>query len=104
MVSKLEPVRQLINQLPRKDRMQLCSELKVSASAQPGDGPDRDLSFSAAAKLLSVSPKTVRRYCQTGVLHGYRLGGGDSRVVRLKQSEVCAAMAPTAVGGSDRPN
>lgn len=49
------------------------------------------LTIADAAELLSVNPKTIRRYIATGRLTGYRLG---PHLIRLDRAEVEGLLHP----------
>lgn len=57
--------------------------------------------------MLSVSPKTVRRFIASGELPGYTLGkrgpGGGARPVRLRLADVEALLHRIPTAGDDRP-
>jgi excisionase family DNA binding protein len=54
-----------------------------------------DMSVHDTAKYLNVSPSTVRQMIADGRLKAYRLG---DRIVRLRRSEIDAAMRPSTEG------
>lgn len=63
----------------RPARLRHCAELGGSEGfAVVGDGAH--LTVSEAAKLLDVSPGTVRNYIAAGRLKGHRLPSGHRRV------------------------
>lgn len=49
------------------------------------------ITIRAAAEMLSVDERTIRRRIAHGDLRGYRLGG---RVIRVAQDEVLALLKP----------
>lgn len=51
----------------------------------------RYVSILEAAEYLGVTDRTIRQMIADGRLNGYRLG---SRVVRLRQGDIDAAMQP----------
>lgn len=66
----------------------------------------RYISLQDAAHILSVSPKTIRRFIASGELPGYTVGrrraeGGRPVRVRLEDVEALLHRIPTA--GDDRP-
>lgn len=66
----------------------------------------RYISLQAAAQVLSVSEKTVRRFIASGELQGYTLGkraAGSGRPIRLRLEDVEALLRRIPTAGGDRP-
>lgn len=57
--------------------------------------PRRLMTIPAAAELLAVSPRTVRRLIAEGELPAYRIG---SRSLRVKASDVDELLRPVPAG------
>jgi excisionase family DNA binding protein len=58
--------------------------------------PRKLISVEAAAAMLDVNPRSIRRYISTGMLSGYRVGG---KLVKVNQAEVEAFAKPIPVTG-----
>jgi excisionase family DNA binding protein len=67
----------------------------------------RYISLQEAAEVLSVSPKSIRRFIASGELPGYTLGkrgpGGGARPVRVRLADVEALLHRIPTAGDDRP-
>ena len=53
------------------------------------------LSIRQAAELLSVSPRTIRRYIKQQLLPAYRIS--DRPTIRIKRTDLEAVLKPVAV-------
>lgn len=62
------------------------------------DDPNRMIGLPAAADLLDVSDRTVRRYIADGKLPAYRLAGGTN--FRVRRGDVDALLAPLPTTGT----
>jgi excisionase family DNA binding protein len=65
----------------------------------------RYISLQAAAQVLSVSEKTVRRFIASGELPGHTLGkrvAGSGRPIRLRLEDVEALLRRIPTAGDDR--
>jgi excisionase family DNA binding protein len=54
------------------------------------------ISIARAAELLSVNPRTIRRYIAAGRLPGYRVG---SHTIRVRLDDVDAILHPIPTAG-----
>ena len=64
------------------------------------------ISLRAAAQVLSVSEKTIRRFIASGELPGYTLGkrgAGSGRPIRLRLEDVEALLRRIPTAADDRP-
>lgn len=64
------------------------------------------ISLADAAQVLSVSPKTIRRFIASGELTGYTLGkrgAGSGRPIRLRLEDVEGLLRRIPTAGDDRP-
>ncbi|MFB7837793.1 excisionase family DNA-binding protein [Nocardia brasiliensis] len=74
-------------------------DLSVVA-AQPGDLlPDDLIPATAAAVLVHVDAKTIKRWIKTGALRGWLVNG---RHYRVRRSEVLGLIQPVTAVGGDR--
>ena len=59
----------------------------------------RLVSINQAARLVDVSPRTIRRRIADGSLTGYRFG---PRVIRIDLAEVDSLLKPIPAAGMER--
>lgn len=74
--------------------------------AKPRPDLPRYITLQEAAEVLSISPKTVRRYIARGELPAYSLGrrrAEGGRPVRLRLEDVEALLRRIPTAGDDRP-
>lgn len=75
--------------------------------AKPKPDLPRYITLQEAAEILSVSPKSIRRYIASGQLPAYQLGrrgpGGGARPIRLRLEDVEALLRRIPTAGDDRP-
>ncbi|MFC1497118.1 helix-turn-helix transcriptional regulator [Verrucomicrobiota bacterium] len=77
----------LIAGLPRKNRIQLISELTKDTATPSSSGTpsDRYLRPREAAQFAGLSTKTLERYRRAGLLKAHKI---NSRVIRYRLSDL----------------
>jgi hypothetical protein len=73
----------------------LEAELLLTKAGAWAHGCDPLLTSAETQQILRVSGRTVRRYCQRGVLHAQRLATGGVRIPLVDVQRLCRPFADT---------
>ena len=92
-MNRIEPIKQLIATLPRKDRVALLQAMTGEGRASNESRPDRYLTPADAARYVGLSTKTLDRYERAGLLRADRVG---KRVKRYRLSDLEKLLAGEA--------